>query len=76
MCVPSSTKGDISPFTRGGEREYNGGDKNQFSRIWSYLKIDVAILVHVECTEHVVAEFLRVARREEHFVHVDEFRWR
>lgn len=72
------TNTDISAFKNGGdgEREYNGGNKNQFSRITSYLEIDVAIFVHVECTEHVVAEFLRIARREEHFVHVDEFRWR
>lgn len=40
----------------------------------TYLEIDVAILVHVECTEDVITEFLRVARGEEHFVHVDEFR--
>lgn len=41
-----------------------------------HLKIDVAILVHVECAENMVAEFLRVAGREEHFVHVDKLRRR
>lgn len=42
----------------------------------THLKIDVAVLVHVECAEHVVAEFFRVAGREEHFIHVDKFRRR
>ena len=38
----------------------------------SYLEVDIAVLIHVECAEHVVAELLGVPRREEHFVHVDE----
>ncbi len=36
------------------------------------LEVDVAVLVRVEGPEHVVAELLGVARREEHLVHVDE----
>lgn len=39
----------------------------------SYLEIDVAIFVHVECAENVIAKFFRVAGWEEHFIHVDEF---
>lgn len=38
------------------------------------LKVDVAIFVHVECTKDVITKFLGVTGREEHFVHVDEFR--
>jgi len=37
------------------------------------LKVDVSVLVHVEGPEDVVTEFLGVAAREEHLVHVDEF---
>lgn len=39
----------------------------------SYLEIDVAIFVHVECAENVIAKFFRVAGWEKHFIHVDEF---
>lgn len=39
---------------------------------FTHLEIDVAIFVHVERAEHVVAELFGVARRKEHFVHVDE----
>lgn len=49
---------------------------NSIEMSCAHLKIDVAIFVHVECAENVIAEFLRVAGREEHFVHVNEFRWR
>lgn len=42
----------------------------------THLKIDVAVFVHVERAENMVAELFGIARREEHFVHVDEFSWR
>lgn len=42
----------------------------------THLKIDVTIFVHVKRTENVIAKLFGVARREEHFVHVDEFGWR
>lgn len=41
----------------------------------AYLKIDVPIFVHVECSEYVIAELFRIARWEKHFVHVNEFGW-
>lgn len=62
----------IFPFAK----EHNNKNKDQFEEISSYLKIDVAIFVHIECTENMVAEFFRIARWEEHFVHVDKFCWR
>lgn len=37
-----------------------------------YLKIYVAVLIHVECAEHVVAELHCVPGGEEHLVHVHE----
>lgn len=42
----------------------------------TYLKINVAVFVHVERPEDVVAEFFGISRREEHFVHIYEFRRR
>lgn len=39
----------------------------------TYLKINVAVFVHVERPEDVVAEFFGISRREEHFVHIYEF---
>jgi len=42
----------------------------------THLKIDVAVLVHVKCAEHMVAEFFRIAGWEEHFIHIDELRRR
>lgn len=42
----------------------------------AYLKIDITVLVHIECPEDVVTELLRIAGWEEHFVHVNEFGWR
>jgi hypothetical protein len=38
----------------------------------SYLKIDVAIFVHVECAKDMITKFLGIARWKEHFVHIDE----
>lgn len=38
-----------------------------------YLKIYIAVLVHVESAEYVIAEFDSIPRREKHLVHVDKF---
>lgn len=38
----------------------------------NYLEVNVAILVHIECTENMIAEFHGVPRWEEHLVHVNE----
>lgn len=37
-----------------------------------YLEIDVSVLVHVECAEHMVAELDGIAGWEEHLVHIHE----
>ena len=37
-----------------------------------YLEIDVSVLVHVECAEHMIAELDGIAGWEEHLVHIDE----
>ena len=51
---------------------WNGGKKWVKVSSIAHLKVDVPVLVHVEGAEHVVAELLRVAGREEHLVHVHE----
>lgn len=38
----------------------------------TYLKVNISVFVHIESSEHMIAEFLRVARRKEHLVHVYE----
>lgn len=38
----------------------------------NYLEINVSVLVHVECTENVIAEFHCVPGWEKHLVHVDK----
>ena len=45
---------------------------NRLRQFWTHLEVDVTVLVHVERPEHVVAELLGVAGREEHLVHVDK----
>jgi hypothetical protein len=40
----------------------------------THFKINESVLVSIERSEDVVAEFLGIAIGEKHFVHVDEFR--
>lgn len=48
----------------------NGSDNKT---LLPYLKINISVFVHVEGSEYVIAEFLRITRWEEHLVHVYEF---
>jgi hypothetical protein len=41
----------------------------------AYLKVDIAILVHIECSKDMVAKFLRIPTGKKHFVHVYKFCW-
>lgn len=39
----------------------------------NYLKVNVAIFIHIECTKNMVTELFRISRWEKHFIHVNEF---
>lgn len=41
----------------------------------THLEIYIPVLVHVECTKHMVAEFLSITAGEKHLVHVNKLRW-
>jgi hypothetical protein len=41
----------------------------------THLEIYVPVLVHVECTKYMVAEFLSITAGEKHLVHVNKLRW-
>jgi hypothetical protein len=47
----------------------------RYTILGTHLEIYISILVHVECPKYMIAEFLSISAREEHFVHVDKLCW-
>lgn len=40
-----------------------------------YLKVNITIFIHIECTKNMVTKFFCISRWKKHFIHVNEFSW-